>query len=140
MPIGTLTFRRYGLGQRASLPKWADSSKGLIPMHITASKKIEEIDCVLQVDFANRYIVSRLNGFVVTMLLSRQGGGVLSSGCVQEEIRFAICPEMLVSLLLCEAMEPDECIYLIGCEQYSSYEGYSRTFRFSGDHVDSKQR
>ena len=29
---------------------------------------------------------------------------------------FTICPEMLVSLIVCEVMEVNECIFLIGCE------------------------
>ena len=36
---------------------------------------------MLEVDFANAYV----------------GGGVLAHGCVQEEIRFLICPELIVS-------------------------------------------
>ncbi|CAF1603159.1 unnamed protein product [Rotaria sp. Silwood1] len=65
-----------------------------------------------------------------------EGGGVLGSGCVQEEIRFSICPEMLVSLLVCEMMKPDECIFLIGCERYSSYKGYANNFEFDNDYRD----
>ena len=61
---------------------------------------------------------------------------MLDSGCVQEEIRFTICPEMLVSLLVCEMMEPNECVFLIGCERYSSYKGYARSFQFDGNYVD----
>jgi len=60
----------------------------------------------------------------------------LGSGCVQEEIRFSICPEMLVSLLVCEMMETNECVFLIGCERYSLYEGYSNSFKFAGDYAD----
>ena len=60
----------------------------------------------------------------------------MGSGCVQEEIRFSICPEMLVSLLVCEKMEPNECVFLIGCERYSSYEGYSKSFKFAGNYED----
>ncbi|CAF4622706.1 unnamed protein product [Rotaria magnacalcarata] len=84
------------------------------------SDKIEDISCALQVEFANKYI----------------GGGVLGAGCVQEEIRFCICPEMLVSLLICEKMEPNECIFLIGCERYSSYRSYADSFRFDGNYED----
>lgn len=61
-------------------------------------------------------------------------------GCVQEEIRFALCPEMLISLLICEMMTDNECIFLIGCEQYSTYKGYSSTFQFAGDFIDDKQK
>ena len=58
-----------------------------------------------QVDFANRYI----------------GGGVLGWGCVQEEIRFLISPELIVSRLFCEELDANECIVVTGAERYSAY-------------------
>lgn len=64
----------------------------------------------------------------------------MGSGCVQEEIRFSICPEMLVSLLVCEVMEANECIFLIGCERFSTYEGYANSFKFAGDYKDNTER
>ena len=51
-----------------------------------------------QVDFANKFL----------------GGGVLGQGCVQEEIRFLICPEMLISRLFTECLEKNECLLMIG--------------------------
>lgn len=65
---------------------------------------------------------------------------MLGNGCVQEEIRFTICPEMIVSLLVCEVMQDDECIFLIGCERYSTYDGYASSFKFAGDYVDRTVR
>lgn len=62
-------------------------------------------DC-LHADFANMYL----------------GGGVLSGGCVQEEIRFAICPELLIGVLLCPVMSEAEAIQIVGAEQFSAYE------------------
>lgn len=53
---------------------------------------------VLQVDFANKLI----------------GGGVLTHGCVQEEIRFLICPEMIISRLFTEILEKNECLLMKG--------------------------
>ncbi|CAF1569627.1 unnamed protein product [Rotaria magnacalcarata] len=120
MPNGVITFQRFSLPE-SEHPKWPKSKAPLSPVHLTMNQKIEDIDCVLQVDFANRYI----------------GGGVLGAGCVQEEIRFCICPEMLVSLLICEKMEPNECIFLIGCERYASYEGYADSFQFGGNYKDN---
>ena len=67
---------------------------------------------VLHLDFANAWI----------------GGGVLGNGSVQEEIRFLICPELIVSRLLCERMEPNEAILMQGFERFSCYGGYARTF------------
>ena len=52
----------------------------------------------LQVDFANMYI----------------GGGVLGRGCVQEEIRFVICPELLLSLLFTEVLTDNEAVVITG--------------------------
>lgn len=51
-----------------------------------------------KVDFANKFI----------------GGGVLGGGCVQEEIRFMICPEMIVSRLFTEALSPREVLVITG--------------------------
>ena len=51
-----------------------------------------------QVDFANKFL----------------GGGVLGHGCVQEEIRFLICPEMLVTRLFTEVLEKNECLLMRG--------------------------
>lgn len=77
-----------------------------------------------KMDFANKYL----------------GGGVLYSGCVQEEIRFMICPELIVGLLFTEEMMPNESVIIKGCEQFSSYTGYARSFAFGGDFVDNAPR
>ncbi|UJR36602.1 hypothetical protein I4U23_029322 [Adineta vaga] len=120
MPTGVITFQRCVLPIEM-IPPWERVTTDLCDLHLTTNKRIEDINGVLQVDFANKYI----------------GGGVLGNGCVQEEIRFSICSEMLVSLLICERMEKNECIRLIGCERYSSYKGYSNTFKFDGDYRDA---
>ncbi|CAF4978735.1 unnamed protein product [Rotaria sp. Silwood1] len=119
MPNGVITVRRFALN-RHYFPLWNESNVHLGDMNLTTNKKIEDVHGALQLDFANKYI----------------GGGVLGSGCVQEEIRFSICPEMLVSLLVCEMMEKNECIFLIGCERYSSYKGYASSFEYAGDYKD----
>lgn len=59
----------------------------------------------IQVDFANSFI----------------GGGVLGEGCVQEEIRFLICPELIVSRLFTEGLDDNECLVMTGAEQFSKY-------------------
>jgi hypothetical protein len=56
----------------------------------------------LHADFANKFL----------------GGGVLSGGCVQEEIRFAICPELVLGALICPVMGKREAIQMVGAEQY----------------------
>ena len=39
---------------------------------------------------------------------------MLGEGCVQEEIRFVICPELLVSLLFTEVLEKNEAVVITG--------------------------
>ncbi len=68
------------------------------------------------------------------------GGGVLNSGCVQEEIRFMICPELLVSMLFTQVLNKNETVLIKGCERFSSYTGYASTFKFSNDYVDETAR
>lgn len=64
----------------------------------------------------------------------------MNEGRVQEEIRFTICPEMLVSILVCEVMQDNECIFLIGCEQFTTYHGYCDTFVMKDSFHDQTKR
>lgn len=93
-------------------------------MSYHASGCIEEAPHTLQADFANAYI----------------GGGVLYTGCVQEEIRFCMSPECIVSMVLCESMMDHEAIVLIGTEQFSSSAGYALQLRFGADFKDDTPR
>jgi len=75
-------------------------------------------------DFANMFI----------------GGGVLSGGCVQEEIRFSICPELCLTMLVCPCMMEDEALQVLGGEQFSKYAGYAFNLQYGGDHRDPAPR
>lgn len=77
-------------------------------------------DGLLQVDFANRFI----------------GGGVLGGGCVSEEIRFVICPELLCSRLFTECLADNEAVTIMGCERFNDYTGYSFSFEWTGNYKD----
>lgn len=61
------------------------------------------------------------------------------SGCVQEEIRFMINPECIVSRLFTAVMDDNEAVLISGAQRYSSYEGYARTFTYKGDHTDIQE-
>jgi poly(ADP-ribose) glycohydrolase len=100
---------------------WKNSDILLGPVKTNPDGLIEEASGTLQVDFANEFI----------------GGGVLAHGNVQEEIRFMINPECLVSCLLCEAMAKDEAILITGAEQFSSYKGYGGNFTYAGPFTDA---
>ncbi|KAL7059133.1 hypothetical protein AAHC03_013891 [Spirometra sp. Aus1] len=116
-PSGTVTFTRRCLH---SPPDFSTSEVlvGSIPFGASSSCLIEDTQgSVLHVDFANRLL----------------GGGVLHSGCVQEEILLCIAPELLIGRLFLEALLPHEAIVIFGAERFSSYTGYSRTFKWAGD-------
>ncbi|XP_070156004.1 poly(ADP-ribose) glycohydrolase isoform X2 [Polyergus mexicanus] len=123
-PEGVITIeRRYIL--RENFPKWNIQNQKLPPLHITSKGTIENEGAgLLQVDFANKYV----------------GGGVLGLGCVQEEIRFVICPELMVTMLVTEELDDTEALIVSGIERYSKYEGYSNTFKWKGDFVDETPR
>ena len=72
------------------------------------------------VDFANKYI----------------GGGVLTGGCVQEEILFCIEPEAIVSLYFMEVMNENDAIGIYDTIQYSDYKGYGSMFSYNGCLID----
>ncbi|GLV41171.1 Poly(ADP-ribose) glycohydrolase [Carabus blaptoides fortunei] len=121
-PKGVVTFERKHL-PRTQLPRWDknENNIGDIKLHITHKGTIEnDGKGCLQVDFANCMV----------------GGGVLGYGCVQEEIRFAICPELLVSRLFTEQLNPNEALLIIGAQCYSEYTGYADTFEWAGNHHD----
>uniref|UniRef100_A0A7S1MC95 poly(ADP-ribose) glycohydrolase n=1 Tax=Alexandrium catenella TaxID=2925 RepID=A0A7S1MC95_ALECA len=126
MPRGTITIYRHR-SELGDAETWACSQTPLLPMAVerlgmgfedAANKRL------VHADFANMYI----------------GGGVLGGGCVQEEIRFAICPENLASLLLCPNMRDDEALQIIGAEQFSQYRGYSMGLKYGGDFKDETPR
>ncbi|KAF4657189.1 hypothetical protein FOL47_008557 [Perkinsus chesapeaki] len=60
------------------------------------------------------------------------GGGVLEGGNVQEEIRFSICPELIVSMLGCEVMIDNEAIRIEGATRFSRHKGYGSAFEWLG--------
>ncbi|KAL5245031.1 hypothetical protein ACI65C_012441 [Semiaphis heraclei] len=117
---GIVTYSRRRLPS-GDLPYWLQSTKKLTNLYITSDGTIEDDgDGMLQVDFANKFI----------------GGGVLGHGSVQEEIRFLICPELLVSLLFSEKMLHTEAIIITGVERFSDYSGYANSFEWKGVHLD----
>lgn len=121
-PDGLVTFTRKSLDKPLN---WKSSQTPLTKLHITCEGTIEDDGYgMLQVDFANQFV----------------GGGVTSSGLVQEEIRFLINPELIVSRLFTEALDHNECLIITGTQQYSKYKGYAQTYQWSGSHQDTTPR
>ncbi|XP_050433324.1 poly(ADP-ribose) glycohydrolase-like isoform X2 [Adelges cooleyi] len=116
-----VTYSRRYLTEN-ELPTWLKSTNPLTSLHIASDGTIEDNgDGMYQIDFANKFI----------------GGGVLGWGCVQEEIRFLICPELLVSQLFSQKMLPTESIIITGAERFNDYSGYSNSFKWDGNYTDN---
>jgi len=133
MPSGVVSFERKVLPFKDnSFPIiypnasfWSESKIPLCPFKAMETGTIEDHEEeALEVDFANEYL----------------GGGALSKGCVQEEIRFMINPELIAGMLFLPAMQENEAIEIVGAERFSKYEGYASGFRFAGDYVDTRCR
>jgi len=118
-PTGSVTYMRKVFSfDGDDLLK--ESNKQILEPIISNEKKIEDFPKVIEVDFANKHI----------------GGGVLGTGCVQEEIRFVLSPELIVSLLFCETLDDKETILIKGAERFNNYEGYSDTFKWKSNFND----
>ncbi|VDP21777.1 unnamed protein product [Soboliphyme baturini] len=121
-PSGVISFSRQAV---TDIPRWARSDKRLRALHVTSRETIEDYGVgFAQVDFANACI----------------GGGVLDLGCVQEEIRFLICPELIVSRLFTECLQENECLIISGFERFSYYAGYANTFKWLAPYYDDTPR
>ncbi|KAK7253129.1 hypothetical protein RIF29_37582 [Crotalaria pallida] len=131
MPKGVVSFERKVLPFEANLVHisypnsdfWSTSVIPLCKFEVHSSGLIEDQSSgAVEVDFANEYL----------------GGGALRRGCVQEEIRFMVSPELIAGMLFLPSMADNEAIEIVGVERFSSYTGYASSFRFSGDYVDKK--
>eukprot|EP00158_Paraphelidium_tribonemae_P008872 Partr_v1_DN28712_c3_g1_i4_m62941 putative Poly (ADP-ribose) glycohydrolase len=122
---GHVSFHRKSMGPEV-MPEWRSLNDRplLLPgshVSVVESGRIEDADSAYErVDFANRFV----------------GGGVLQSGCVQEEILFVTHPELLISMLFVECLGDREALVVTGVYRFSRYSGYSSSFRFDGA-VDS---
>ncbi|PAV64169.1 hypothetical protein WR25_24531 isoform A [Diploscapter pachys] len=119
MPRGVVTFRRISYGKCLDIPEIEKKmDKTMVSdciLYADSTLIIEDQVGHRQMDFANEFI----------------GGGVLGQhGSAQEEIRFLLCPEMIVSCFLCEKMDPRETIQIIGAQRFSSYSGYGHTLNW----------
>ena len=96
---------------------WCSVDAPLSPIEVRGDfQRIESARVSIHADFANMHV----------------GGGVLRKGCVQEEIRFMISPESLVSVLLCDAMADNEAVLIRNTIQFSDYTGYASSFKCLG--------
>jgi len=67
-----------------------------------------------QVNFAQNYI----------------GGNALSNGTSQGDIGFLVSPETLISCLVCEQLQKNEAILILGAQRFANYRGFKNTLKF----------
>ena len=119
-----LTYERLCLSVKihgyVTIEFWLTSQMSMRKCNIKYKGTIEDEKKAIQVDFANREL----------------GGGVLNTGCVQEEIRFTVSPELLVSMLIAENLSDSEALMMIGSEIYCKHTGYRDSFKFGEDHIE----
>lgn len=120
---GSFEVERVVVPERAA-DAWATDTRPLLPLVVDRDGAIEAQALHRQADFANRYL----------------GGGVLHGGCVQEEIRFSVSPELLFGLIVSPRMEDGEAIVLRGAERFASTRGYAGKLAFDRDFVDDAPR
>jgi poly(ADP-ribose) glycohydrolase len=117
-PVHTIRRR----AEDSTADEWEQCRNALVPPVVhPLSKSIDEAKNILRVDFANRIV----------------GGAAIAYGCVQEEIMFCVCPELIVTRLFCPVMKQDEAIVVIGAEQFSTPTGYGSGLEYGGAYVDS---
>lgn len=122
MPIGTVSFERKRL---VTPPNLAESQKCIGNFQFNHNLcLIEDGYNYSQVDFAHHFI----------------GGGVMDTGCVQEEILFVICPELIVSKMICQKLLNNEAIIITGVEQFNRFYGYAEKFKWKSSIMDKQNR
>ncbi len=111
-PRGSFTIERVVVAPH----DWFADASPLGPFEVRREGAIEDAADCRQVDFANAFL----------------GGGVLSGGCVQEEIRFAVAPELLAGMIVSPRLGPLEAIVLRGAERFAVTKGYAFSLRYAG--------
>lgn len=122
-PPGRLEFERIVAAARDE-EDWSEDTSPLTDFVIEPVGVIEDAQGHRQMDFANKYL----------------GGGVLTHGCVQEEIRFAVCPELFVGMIVSPRMLDHEAIVLRGAERFAKTRGYAGSLRYDGPYHDPAPR
>ncbi|KAG4101767.1 hypothetical protein H8356DRAFT_1654229 [Neocallimastix lanati (nom. inval.)] len=113
-----ITFQRISMDRNA-LPDWSNVKLDLCEFNID-DRKIEDCENMLQLSCGNSHI----------------GGSVLINRCFIEEIRFAICPELFISMIFTQKLYYLESSIIKGIERFSNYIGCDDGFKYNGDYDD----
>ncbi|CAB3369765.1 Hypothetical predicted protein [Cloeon dipterum] len=115
---------KFKLCRVERIPKWEECGEKMGKFVFEMSNMFDCSKELAQVDFANKSI----------------GGGVMSNGCVQEEIKFITCPELIVSAMIFKNdMADNEAIVIEGAAPYAKYTGYAKSFKYAGPVTDQEK-
>ncbi|CAD8197421.1 unnamed protein product [Paramecium octaurelia] len=106
-------FQNNQGNQILDIKLWSNCDKSLQKFEFVDTFLEEQQNAVI-VDFANKYV----------------GGGVLHTGCVQEEILFTIMPENIIAVLFSKVLSKTEVIIIKNTIRYCDYLGYGYSFHF----------
>jgi len=121
-PDGTVTFTRNVMTKD---PYWFRINTQLGHLEVSPTGTIEDDgDDMLQMDFANKVIGGGVLGSVrdkniFLFLCFCVEDNATQQGAVQEEIRFMINPELIVSRLFTEELEKNEAVVIVGAERFT---------------------
>eukprot|EP00731_Ephydatia_muelleri_P030394 Em0021g917a len=124
---GIVTLRRQVIAYEdvPSLPAWTLCEQPLCPVLVDRTHDIVDAPFdTLQVDFSS----------------SNMGGGLLESGCLQEEVRLCVSPELLVSVMVMDHMEANEAVIITGTERFSECHGSGESLEYVGPYRDLAMR
>jgi len=110
MPNGMITILR----QKCSTIPIENVELPLATIRAELLGLIEDQFKEAQVNFAQNYI----------------GGNALSNGTSQGDIGFLIAPEALISCLVCEQLQKNETILILGAQRFANYRGFKNTLKF----------
>ena len=118
----TITLARHQL-DAARAPDWRALDTPIAAARVRLhTGRMEDSDAEVFFDFANRDL--HIHAIIPSL--------------TQEEVLFSTCPELFPALLLCERMGDDEVIVIDGARRVCEYEGYLRSFRFTGLRADRR--
>ena len=122
-PEGGLVYERVGFPRRAPPWDWSVCARPLCPVVLLDHGSIEDSPASTHCDFANKFV----------------GGGALENDAAQEEILFALKPELIVTMALCSYLQNEEVVRVTGAASFSRHSGYGSTFRFEGDWAGARE-
>ena len=138
-PAGSLTFERRSYENKTGLEstKSKSDSNFNIPDWKTDKTILNFTETFVEVAGEGRTIEEERDALQTIFANKQIGGGCLSIGEHQEEIRFIGSPELICASLFTEELDDNEVILVTGSERFNAVSGYGPTMRFNGNYYSA---